>query len=174
MPEMGVVYNNQKSYNCFTGTSSLNNQISWGQMFKIIDVEVRVLLWAPSPWLWAGRLRGRSSSPSRIKNFLHIVQNGSGVHPISYPMRTGGSFPEGKADGAWSWPITSKCCRGQENVDIYIHSPIFPHINRTRLCSGSNVDLYSGGAQFESRQERWLSWLSFFVVFLSYPKKIKE
>jgi hypothetical protein len=30
---------------------------------------------------------------------LHIVQIGSGVHPASYPMGTGGSFPGGKAAG---------------------------------------------------------------------------
>jgi hypothetical protein len=35
------------------------------------------------------------------------VQNGSGTHSASYPMGTGGSFPGGKADGAWSWPLTS-------------------------------------------------------------------
>jgi hypothetical protein len=28
---------------------------------------------------------------------LHVVQTGSGAHPASYPMGTGGSFPEGKA-----------------------------------------------------------------------------
>jgi hypothetical protein len=28
---------------------------------------------------------------------LHVVQIGSGVHPTSYPMCTGGSFPGGKA-----------------------------------------------------------------------------
>jgi hypothetical protein len=28
---------------------------------------------------------------------LHIVQTGSGVHPISYQMGTGGAFPGGKA-----------------------------------------------------------------------------
>jgi hypothetical protein len=27
---------------------------------------------------------------------LHVVQTGSGVHPTSYPMGTGGSFPEVK------------------------------------------------------------------------------
>jgi hypothetical protein len=27
--------------------------------------------------------------------------------PTSYPMGTGGSFPWGKAAGAWSWPLTS-------------------------------------------------------------------
>jgi hypothetical protein len=26
-------------------------------------------------------------------NILHVVQTGSGVHPNSYPMGTGGSFP---------------------------------------------------------------------------------
>jgi hypothetical protein len=30
----------------------------------------------------------------------HRVQNGSGVHPDSYPMGTRGSFPGGKAAGA--------------------------------------------------------------------------
>jgi hypothetical protein len=38
---------------------------------------------------------------------LHVVQTGSGVHPTSYPMGTGGPFPGGKAAGAWSWPLTS-------------------------------------------------------------------
>jgi hypothetical protein len=32
--------------------------------------------------------------------FLHVVQTGSGFHPTSYPMGTGGSFPGGKAAGA--------------------------------------------------------------------------
>jgi hypothetical protein len=33
-------------------------------------------------------------------SFHHSVQNGSGAHPASYPMGTGGSFPGGKAVGA--------------------------------------------------------------------------
>jgi hypothetical protein len=32
----------------------------------------------------------------------HCIQNGSGAHPASYPMGTRGSFPGGKAAGAWS------------------------------------------------------------------------
>jgi hypothetical protein len=55
--------------------------------------------------LRAGRLKGRSSSPARVKNFL--VQTGSGVHPIYSPMGTGGSFPGGKVAGAWNWPLTA-------------------------------------------------------------------
>jgi hypothetical protein len=35
-----------------------------------------------------------------------------------------GSFPGGKGAVAWSWPFTSIQCWGQENVDLYIHSPI--------------------------------------------------
>jgi hypothetical protein len=38
-------------------------------------------------------LDGRDSIPGRDKTFslfLHNVQTGSGVHPISYPMGTGG------------------------------------------------------------------------------------
>jgi hypothetical protein len=30
-----------------------------------------------------------------------------GPHPASYPTVTRGSFPGGKADGEWSWPLTS-------------------------------------------------------------------
>jgi hypothetical protein len=41
-------------------------------------------------------------------SFHHRVHNGSGAHPASYPMGTRGSFPGGKAAGAWSWPLTSK------------------------------------------------------------------
>jgi hypothetical protein len=37
----------------------------------------------------------------------HCVQNDSEAHPASYPMGTRGSFPGGKAAGAWSWPLTS-------------------------------------------------------------------
>jgi hypothetical protein len=39
--------------------------------------------------------------PVGVKNFslVYIVQTGSGAHPTSYPMGTGGSFPGGKAAG---------------------------------------------------------------------------
>jgi hypothetical protein len=40
--------------------------------------------------------------PAGAGNFSlhHRVQKGSEAHPASYPMGTGGSFPEGKAAGA--------------------------------------------------------------------------
>jgi hypothetical protein len=44
---------------------------------------------------------GGSSSPGRAKKILllHIVQTGSGVHPVSYKMGTGSSFPGVKRQG---------------------------------------------------------------------------
>jgi hypothetical protein len=39
------------------------------------------------------------SRQSQKFSFLHVVQTGSGVHPASYPMGTGGSFPGDKAIG---------------------------------------------------------------------------
>jgi hypothetical protein len=52
-------------------------------------------------------------------SFLHVVRRVSGAHPPSYPM--------GKAAEAWSCPLTSNKCRGEENMDPYNHSPIHPH-----------------------------------------------
>jgi hypothetical protein len=52
----------------------------------------------------------------------HRVKNGSGAHPASYPIGTRDSFPRGNAVGAWSWPLTSIQCRGQECVELYLQS----------------------------------------------------
>jgi hypothetical protein len=38
-----------------------------------------------------------------------------------------GSFPGGKPAVALRWPLTSDYYRGQENVHLYIHSPIRLH-----------------------------------------------
>jgi hypothetical protein len=47
-----------------------------------------------------GRLRSRGWIPSGVRNYdlLHSIQTGSGAHPASYPMGTGGSLPGVKAD----------------------------------------------------------------------------
>jgi hypothetical protein len=42
-------------------------------------------------------------------------------------MFTGASFPRGISAGAWCWPHSSNLCRGQENLDLYIYSPIRLH-----------------------------------------------
>jgi hypothetical protein len=45
-------------------------------------------------------LDGQGLIPGRDVSLLHSVQTGSGAHPASYPMGTGGSFPGDKAAGA--------------------------------------------------------------------------
>jgi hypothetical protein len=42
-------------------------------------------------------------------SLLHVVQTGSGAHPVSYPMGTGGSYPGGKAS-IHPLPHTSSWC----------------------------------------------------------------
>jgi hypothetical protein len=54
-------------------------------------------------------LDDRGSIPDRVwELFFYRVHTGSGPHLASYPMGTGDSFPEDKAAGAWSWPLTSR------------------------------------------------------------------
>jgi hypothetical protein len=60
-----------------------------------------------SDWLGAGRRVVGVRVPVGARFSLHVVQIDSGAHLAFYPMGTGGSFPEGKAAGAWSWPLTS-------------------------------------------------------------------
>jgi hypothetical protein len=58
--------------------------------------------------------------------FLHVVQNGSGTHPASYPMGTGGFSPEVKQmdrEADHSPPTSAEV---KKNVDLYIHSPHTP------------------------------------------------
>jgi hypothetical protein len=57
-------------------------------------------------------------------------------------MGTGRSYPGGKAAGAWSWQLTSNYCRGQENVNLYIHSPISLHGVVLNYSSQAQGQLY--------------------------------
>jgi hypothetical protein len=70
---------------------------------------------------------GWSSSPVRVKKFLvlHIVQTDSGVHPTSYKMGTGGSFPGVKRQGreADRSPPTSA-----EIKKMWIYTPTPPYV----------------------------------------------
>jgi hypothetical protein len=76
--------------------------------------------------LWAGWSGFRV--PAAVGNFsLHRrVQTGYRNHPHSYPTVTRGSFPGDKAIEAWSWPLISIRCRGQECLELYLHSPNMP------------------------------------------------
>jgi hypothetical protein len=41
-------------------------------------------------------------------------------------MGARGSFPGGKAVGAWSWPLTPSNAEVKECVELYLHSPNTP------------------------------------------------
>jgi hypothetical protein len=58
------------------------------------DVEKRILLTVSRL-----ELRSRPYSNTFYILFIVVVQTGPGVHPTSYPMGTGGSFPGGEAAG---------------------------------------------------------------------------
>jgi hypothetical protein len=61
-----------------------------------------------SDWLRAGRRRGQSSSPGRVKNFLFSKSSRPALLCTQPPIQwVPDAFPRGKAAGAWSWPLTS-------------------------------------------------------------------
>jgi hypothetical protein len=60
--------------------------------------------------------------PEGVGNFSHYrVQNGSGVHPASYPIGTRGSFPCGKAAGVWNYHLPPSSTEVKECVELYLH-----------------------------------------------------
>jgi hypothetical protein len=70
--------------------------------------------WTTGVRLPTGARRDFFFSPQRL--------TGSGDHPTSYPMGTGGEAAE-----AWNWPLTSIQCRGQEYVELHFHSSLRFH-----------------------------------------------
>jgi len=57
--------------------------------------------------------------------FSAPIQTGPGAHPAFYTTGTG-SFPGGKAAGAWRWAPTPSIMRVKERVEPYLHSPTGP------------------------------------------------
>jgi hypothetical protein len=55
-----------------------------------------------SDWLQDWTIEGSEFESRYGQEFslFHVVQTGSGADAASYPIGTGGSFPEGKAAGA--------------------------------------------------------------------------
>jgi hypothetical protein len=60
-----------------------------------------------------------------VKNFLHVVHTGSGAHPASSPVGTGGFFSGGKAAGreADHSPPTSAEVKKRGSVHRLPHTP---------------------------------------------------
>jgi hypothetical protein len=69
----------------------------------------------PGWWQATGWMAGvQFLAGARDFSHLHNVQTSYKANSASYPMETGGWFPNGKAIKVWSWPITSTYCKGQE------------------------------------------------------------
>jgi hypothetical protein len=71
--------------------------------------EVHSILITPvsvAPWQATGWTPGVGFLAGADVSLLHNVQTGSGAHPASYPMSTGGSFSVGKTVGVWGWDTT--------------------------------------------------------------------
>jgi hypothetical protein len=66
------------------------SSVSWFPFFFIC---MRLCKRTRDAAVGARRARGRSSSPGRFKNFIHVVQIGSGVHPTSCQMHRGALSP---------------------------------------------------------------------------------
>jgi hypothetical protein len=120
----------------------------WSSILKFIKCKVSetgsvfIIRWESRNLLWWGpqnerisiyRLAtGWTTEKSEFESrwgqefsLLQIVQTGSEVHSTSYPMVKCSYFPGDKAGGAWSWPLTSNECRGQEKW-IYTSTPHTP------------------------------------------------
>jgi hypothetical protein len=95
-----------------------------------------------SAGLWAGLSEVRVPVGTGNFSLHHRVQTGSGAHPASYAVGTRGSFSGGKAAEPWSWPLTSIWYRGQEYVELYLHSPIQPSWCDAQLKPQNQVYLY--------------------------------
>jgi hypothetical protein len=78
--------------------------------------------------------------PAEAGNFSlhHRVQNGSGVHPASYPMGTRGSFPGVKRPGRESDHSPPSSAEVKELVELYLHSPNTPSWRGAQLKHRDN------------------------------------
>jgi hypothetical protein len=91
-----VTFLNYLFLGCPIGLFSLN--FNYNALLHI-HAHLFPFVW-PYDWLRAGGPRDGNSSLGRVRNFLPVIQTGSGVYPASYEMGTGGSFIGGKAAGA--------------------------------------------------------------------------
>jgi hypothetical protein len=58
---------------------------------------------------------------------FHVIQTGSGAHQASYPMGIGVLSLAIKQPGHEADHSPPASTKGQEYMDLYIHSPIDPH-----------------------------------------------
>jgi hypothetical protein len=71
----------------------------------------------------------------------HRVQTGSGAHPVSYPVGTGGLSLGVKRPGRESDHSPPSSAEVKECVKLYLHSPIRLHDMVPKLSTGTILTL---------------------------------
>jgi hypothetical protein len=84
-------------------------RVPWRQpcLWLELETELYVIFWSWRICLKLGTKLKTEVKVEAKKESQNIIETCSEVHRTSFPMGTGGSFPEGKVAGAWSWPPTS-------------------------------------------------------------------
>jgi hypothetical protein len=110
-------------FNCIT--MELTQYIFLVYLMSWIGAMVAQLVWQlATGWV----TEGWSLSPCRVKNFLHVIQTGSGAHLASYSVGTGSSFPGIKRLGHEAdHSPTSPEIKILGFTSVYIHSSILLH-----------------------------------------------
>jgi hypothetical protein len=90
----------------------------WSSHFRYMIAQS--IQWRATGWTaWV-----RFPTGSKDFSLLHRVQTGSGAHPASYVMGTGGSFPDDKEAVAWSWPLACHLVPRSRMVEL-LHLILF-------------------------------------------------
>jgi hypothetical protein len=95
--------------------------------------------------------------------------------PIQWVPRGGGSFLGGKAAEAWSWPLTSMCCRGQRTSGAVLPLPQYAFMAWCTVKLQGQLYLYltgsyeHGNETSDSINGGKFSWLAEWLTSV-YPK----
>ena len=91
-------------------------------IYFLISITIHLFISLRYRWTVRGSKLGRSTRFFPLRN----VRTSFGAHPASYTMAQG-FFLGGKVARAWSSPLISVQCQGQERVELYPFSPLFLH-----------------------------------------------
>jgi hypothetical protein len=138
---------------------------------SLVTIRSRLLSW-PSPkpaikgfgWVTIApyTTRDRGSFSDWIRTLFSFAYNICSDGPITWPNAL--------ERVSWSWPLTS---RGQECVELYLHSPTMPswrgaqlkkHRDTFPFLSFGSIEYWDGG--FETRSRHQSVPTLFYVVFL--------
>jgi hypothetical protein len=132
-----IMYKTSLLTESYASSKSMNSQWTVSLHCQFLHYLTNAIEWSVVDLLRQNSRRGRAVSRATgygLKDLgvgfrvpvgliiFHVVKTGSGVHPTSYPIGTGGIFPEGKAAEAWSWQLISNQC-GVKKTRVYSSTP---------------------------------------------------